>query len=87
MNSTTTFIATYGAIRLSGGRKAPGVFTPLLRAFVLIVVIAILLPIQVAMWIYQAINQKDQETPVPVFDTGRPHRFADSIHELTEDMK
>lgn len=79
-----SFLSTYAAVRFAGGKKAPGILGPLLKAAGLILYAAILLPIA-GLRLLAGISLK----PVPPapLRTGERGSFQASINDLQEDMK
>lgn len=82
------FLSTYAAIRFATGRKGPKVFGPLAQAFVLIVVIAVLAPIEVAIWLYRNISvQTTHQSTRPTTHRGYPASFHHHVEDLREEMR
>lgn len=82
------FLSTYAAIRFATGRKGPKVFGPLVQAFVLIVFIGIIAPIEFAVWLYRNISvQITQESIRLTTHRGYPVSFHDHLEHLQDEMK
>lgn len=88
MTPTSTFLSVYAALRFTSGQKSPGVITPLIKAFLLIVIVAIYAPVVFAIWLYRKLGIAINREPVrPTTHRGYPRRFTDHINDLQEEMK
>lgn len=88
MTPTSTFLSVYAALRFTSGQKSPGVITPLIKAFLLIVVLAIYAPVVFAIWLYRQLSIAANHSKVrPTTHNGYPARFTDHVNDLQEEMK
>jgi hypothetical protein len=86
-SATTNFLTTYAALRFTSGKQAPGVITPLFKAFCLLLIILVYAPIAFAIWLFRQVQTKRQPAPRPTTHRGYPARFSDHVDDLQEDMK